>query len=108
MDIYMACACSHACPILCPTYCVSCGLSQPRQARPRATRLPPNQVDIVQLREYIHRAGMIEVVSHRTRAADRHAVTSLAPAIEEGGLCGRAVIVQQPQRLLIAPHSGRG
>src|SRR5680860_942685 len=76
----------------------------PRQARPCATRLPSVEVCVVQLRQHIHRAGVIEVITHRARAADGNLLASLVPAIERGSLGGRAVVAEHPQWLPIAPH----
>ena len=66
------------------------------------------EVGVVKLRQHIDRAGAVEVVSDGTRTADRNLVACLAPTIQRCGLRGRAMVVQQPHGLLIAPHCNCG
>ena len=50
----------------------------PRQARPRPHGLPTRGIGIVQLRQHVDRAGAIEVVADRFRAADGNFLTAIS------------------------------
>ena len=59
----------------------------------------------MQLRQHVDGAGAVEVVADGARAADGNLVARVVPALQRSGLVGRAVVVEQPHGLLIAPHS---